>query len=249
MLTSEETAYTSEELQIARMSREYRGEIVAIGATPMADLAARVAKLVHDDDLVVLGGGSWACFDSAVDRLAEGELGGRKTARGQFDWSLVFDLIRADKFRIFAGPVQIDRSGAANISVIGSWDKPKVQLIGSRGLPDDLWSVSELHFHVPSHTKRSLVETVDFVSSFGNGPVRQSTGCSTGRPGVLVTNLATFRWPDGGDIAIESIHPGVSADDVRAATGFDLDIPPGTPTTEPPRPEELEAIRHLGQDS
>lgn len=242
-------AYTSEEMQIARMSRQYRGEIVAIGATAMAELATRVAKLVHDDDLVVLGGGSWACFDSAAHPVSEGETGGRKTARGQYDWSLVFDLIRADKFRIFAGPVQIDRSGAANISVVGNWDQPKVQLIGSRGLPDDLWSVSEIHFHLPTQTKRNLVEAVDFVSSFGNGPIRRSTGCTTGRPGVLVTNLATFHWPEGEDIAIESIYPGVTAEEVRAATGFDLDIPADTPSTEPPSREELDAIRHLSKSS
>jgi glutaconate CoA-transferase subunit B len=236
-------------MQIARMSREYRGEIVAVGATPMADLAASVAKLVHDDDIVILGGGSWACFDSVAEPLSGGEAAGRRTARGQYDWSLVFDLIRADKFRIFVGPVQIDRTGAANISVVGDWQQPKVQLIGSRGLPDDLWSVSELHFHLPNQTKRTLVGAVDFISSFGNGPVRQESGCMTGRPGILVTDLAAFHWPGGGDIAVQSIHPGVSPDQVRVATGFDIDIPSDVPPTEPPTPDELRAIRHLTDGS
>jgi acyl CoA:acetate/3-ketoacid CoA transferase beta subunit len=237
-------AFTSEDVQIARMSREYKGEILAIGSTPSADLASKVAKLVHDDDLVILGGNSWACFDADPQPVAEGEWGGRRTARGQYDWSLCFDLIAADKFRIFIGPVQIDRSGASNISVVGDWGQPKVQLIGSRGLPDDLWRVSELHFHVPNHTRRSLVEKVDFVSSFGYGAPRSHTGCTTGRPGVLVTNLATFTWPDGGDIAVESVHPGVTADQVRAATGFELDLT-DVPVTEPPTSEELRAIRYL----
>jgi len=57
-------AFTSEDVQIARMAREYKGEILAIGSTPLADLASKVAKLVHNDDLVILGGNSWACFDA-----------------------------------------------------------------------------------------------------------------------------------------------------------------------------------------
>lgn len=238
--------YTSAELQIARMSREYKGEIMAIGSTPEADLACKVAKLVHDDDLVVNGGGSWAAWDADVSPgMAHDEYIGRHTARGQYDWSLVFDIITADKFRIFVGPVQIDRSGAANISVVGDWHRPKVQLIGSRGLPDDVWRIARINFHVPNHTRRSLVDKVDFVSSFGNGAVRQELGCTTGFPGVLVTNLAVFTWPDEGDIKIESIHAGVSADDIRNNTGFDLDVPDDVPETDRPTAEELHAIRVL----
>ena len=59
-------AYTNEELQIARMSREYTGEIMAVGSTPLADLATKVAKLVHNPDVVINGGGSWAAWDSRV---------------------------------------------------------------------------------------------------------------------------------------------------------------------------------------
>jgi glutaconate CoA-transferase subunit B len=240
--------FSLEDVQIARMSREYKGEIVGIGSTGLADLASKVAKLVHNDDLVILGGNSWACFDADVQPLSEGEWGARPTARGQFDWSLCFDLIAADKFRIFVGPVQIDRSGASNISVVGDWDQPKVQLIGSRGLPDDLWRIGQLHFHVPNQTARTLVEKVDFVSSFGNGPIRDEMKCTTGRPGVLVTNLATFAWPDDGDIAVESIHPGVTAAEVQAATGFELQLR-DVPVTQPPTADELRAIRYLrGRD-
>lgn len=238
--------YTSAELQIARMSREYKGEIMAIGSTPYADLATKVAKLVHDGDLIVNGGGSWAAWDAEVSPgMAHDEYIGRHTARGQYDWSLVFDIIAADKFRIFVGPVQIDRSGAANISVVGDWNRPKVQLIGSRGLPDDVWRLAQINFHMPNQTRRSLVDKVDFVSSFGNGPVRAELGCTTGRPGVLVTNLAVFTWPDGGEIAIESIHAGVSPDDVRNNTGFDIDIPDDLAETDRPTAEELHAIRFL----
>jgi len=238
--------YTIEELQIARMSREYKGELVAVGSTLLASLATKVAKIVHDDDLVVPGGNSWGCFDAKVGPSSGyDEYLCRSGAIGQYDWSLVFDIISADKFRIFIGPVQIDRSGAANISVVGDWDRPRVQLIGSRGLPDDVWRIETINFHVPNHNRRSIVERVDFVSSFGNGPVRDELGCTTGRPGVLVTNLGVFTWPDGGDMAMESIHPGVTPDDVRENTGFDIHVPADIAETEAPTEDELHAIRNL----
>ena len=238
--------YTNEELQIARMSREYRGELVAVGSTLFAALATKVAKLVHDDDLVVPGGNSWACFDAKVGpSTGYDEYLCRSGAIGQYDWSMVFDLISADKFRIFIGPVQIDRSGAANISVVGDWEKPRVQLIGSRGLPDDVWRIEVMNFHVPNHNRRALVEKVDFVSMFGNGPVRDELGCTTGRPGTLVTNLGVFTWPNGGSMAIESIHAGVSAEEISDNTGFDLEVPADTPRTAPPTAAELHAIRCL----
>jgi glutaconate CoA-transferase subunit B len=201
---------------------------------------------VHDDDLVVNGGGSWAAWDAAVSpSVGHDEYIGRQSARGQYDWSLVFDVITADKFRIFIGPVQIDGSGAANISVVGDWSRPKVQLIGARGLPDDVWRIAQINFHIPDQTRRNLVEKVDFVCSFGNGAVRDELGCTTGRPGVLVTNLAVFTWPNGGGIAVESVHPGVSIEEVRDNTGFDLEIGRDVPETDRPTAAELHAIRYL----
>jgi glutaconate CoA-transferase subunit B len=238
---------TIEEIQIARMAREFRGEVNATGATLLAELAVHVAKVLYDDDLVIYGGQSQAAWDSDVaPYLPHDEYLTRHTAKGQQDWTVTFDVVRADKLRIFTGPVQIDRFGNANISVIGDWEHPKVQLIGSRGLPDDLWRVSVLHFHVPSHTPRSIVEKVDFVCSFGYGDTRDALGCNTGWPGVLVTNLGVFTWPrELGEMRIESVHPGVSPEEVRAYTGFPIHIPPSVERTAPPSKEELDVIRNV----
>jgi glutaconate CoA-transferase subunit B len=238
--------FTRSEIQIASMARVLKGEIIAAGATLLADLATKVAKVVYDDDLLLSPGGSFASLDSdVIPTLGHDEHLDRLTARGQYDWSLAFDLIAADKFRIFTGPAQIDRSGAANISVVGDWHRPKVQLIGSRGLPDDVWRIKHIHFHLPKQSKRNLVQAVDFVSSFGNGPIREEIGCVTGRPGVLVTDLAVFYWPNDGDIAVQSIHPGVSVQELQEHTGFDLALSDAIATTVAPTPEELHAIRHI----
>jgi hypothetical protein len=38
------------------------------------------------------------------------------------------------------------------------------------------------------------------------------------------------------------VHPGVSVDEVQAATGFDLVVPDDVPTSRLPTPDELELI-------
>jgi hypothetical protein len=44
---------------------------------------------------------------------------------------------------------------------------------------------------------------------------------------------------------VASLHPGVSIDDVVAATGFELVIPADIPTTRLPTDEELTVLREV----
>jgi glutaconate CoA-transferase subunit B len=228
------------------MARAFHGETIATGATLLSSLAAALAKALYDDDLVLVGE-SWGSFDcDPGPQMANGEWLTRVSARGSVDWSMCFDYISADMLTIFTGPVQIDRHGNANISVVGDWNNPTVQLIGSRGLPDDLWRCSVIHYHIPRHTPRSVMAAVDFISSFGYGPRRESYPNAKGRPGLLVTDLGVFKWPDESEeMVVESLHPGVTADRARGATGFELDIPEGVAVTEPPTGDELRVLREL----
>jgi hypothetical protein len=106
--------------------------------------------------------------------------------------------------------------------------------------------ISYLNYHIPRHTPRSVVDKVDFVSSFGYGPARDTYPGSRGLPGLLVTDLGAFTWPgDGGDMQVESLHPGVTPDDLRKATGFAIEVPDDVEETAPPAPEELDAIRNF----
>ncbi len=59
----------------------------------------------------------------------------------------------------------------------------------------------------------------------------------------VVTNLAVldFETPDH-RMRLRSVHPGVTVDEVQAATGFELVVPDEVPTTRLPTPEELELI-------
>jgi glutaconate CoA-transferase subunit B len=100
-----------------------------------------------------------------------------------------------------------------------------------------------------THERRRLVERVSYVTSpgHGDGPGwRQRTGLAGGGPAAIVTTMAVFRFPDGGGEAyLASVHPGLTVDQVRAETGWDLKVAPDVRETEPPSELELEQIRRL----
>lgn len=161
-------------------------------------------------------------------------------------WNLALNGRWLEKFCV--GAAQIDRYGNANNSVIGAdYHRPKVRLPGTAGL-GDMGSIGKrLFFWNPNHTPRSLVERVDFVSCagyLGGGDERARLGL-TGGPELVVTNLAVLDFhPESKHMRIASVHPGVTVEQVQAATGFELLLPDGeVPTTTPPTREQVRLIR------
>ena len=53
--------------------------------------------------------------------------------------------------------------------------------------------------------------------------------------------MLDFDTPDH-RMRIRSVHPGVTVDEVQAATGFELVVPDDVPTSRLPTPDELELI-------
>jgi hypothetical protein len=51
--------------------------------------------------------------------------------------------------------------------------------------------------------------------------------------------------PETRRMRLRSVHPGVSVDDVIAATGFEVQVDGDVPTTPEPTPEEVELIRRI----
>ena len=62
----------------------------------------------------------------------------------------------------------------------------------------------------------------------------------------MVSNLGVFDF-DTADrsMRLRSLHPGVSVDDVVAATGFPLVVPDDVPESRTPTATELELIREV----
>ncbi len=142
---------------------------------------------------------------------------------------------------------QIDQTGNQNISAIGEWSHPKVQLVGVRGAPGNTVNHSTSYW-VPNHSTRSFVEHVDVVSGVGYARAAEA-GPSASRFHEIrrvVSNLGVFDFDTPGhQMRVRSVHPGVTLEEVVAATGFELIVPSGVDETRLPSPEELDLIRTI----
>ncbi|RMG22113.1 MAG: hypothetical protein D6732_26210 [Methanobacteriota archaeon] len=228
--------YTISELIACVFSREIRdGEIGICGAVAEIPMAAmRLAEALHAPNLRWIAGGSGyvnphgILYPSSTDyEMSKGAI-----ARLSMDEVIGIEMTKIDFF--FAGGLQIDSIGSANLGGIPSHTGWKLRGPGSVGLPF-LPKAGRMYLYTLGHSPRSLVEKVSYVS----GPGAVGNGGS--RPALLVTNLCVFEW--NGKWTLKSLHPGVSLDTVVENTGFDFDIPSEIPTTQPPSKEELSVLR------
>jgi acyl CoA:acetate/3-ketoacid CoA transferase beta subunit len=142
------------------------------------------------------------------------------------------------------GATQIDRFGNQNIACIGPWAKPKAMLLGVRGGPGNTLN-HPTSYWVPNHSTRSFVPEVDCVSGVGWDRVPKGSE-RFHEIRRVVSNLAVmdFETPEH-SMRLRSVHPGVTVDEVVAATGFELVVPDDVPETRLPTGEELHLIREV----
>ncbi|ROO83527.1 acyl CoA:acetate/3-ketoacid CoA transferase beta subunit [Actinocorallia herbida] len=209
------------------------GEIVAAAVAGMTPaLGARLARATFEPGLLTTDGGPYLTAEPVPLGAPAGDVEGWLPFREHL-W-----LVLNGRRHVWLGPSQMDRFGNCNISHIGPSDRPKSQLLGSRGAPGNT-RLNPTSFWVPRHSTRVFVDKVDYVSGVGN-----DRGAFQLRG--VVTNLAVldFRAPDG-SLRLRSVHPGVTVDDVVAATGFALTVPDEVPETRLPTGEELRLMREV----
>jgi acyl CoA:acetate/3-ketoacid CoA transferase beta subunit len=217
------------------------GEIFGspMGLLPM--LGVRLAKLTSNPDLVISDGESlWLGGVPPIHAKQE-------VVEGWIPFRRVFDVVAYGKRHVMMGATQIDGQGNQNISAIGDFAQPKRQLLGSRGAPGNTVN-NRTSYWVPKHGPRVFVEQVDVVS--GVGPARaRAAGPAASRYNDIhriVTNLGVLdvKGPDD-RVRLISTHPGVTVDDVREATGFELTVTDDVAETRSPTFSELVIIREL----
>jgi glutaconate CoA-transferase subunit B len=99
-----------------------------------------------------------------------------------------------------------------------------------------------------THNTRTFVEALDFRSGmgWGDGPDHRAKLGLRGGPQLCVTDLAVMDFhPDSHRMRLRSVHPGVTVEQVREATGFELVIEGEIPDTPAPSAEEVRLIREL----
>jgi glutaconate CoA-transferase subunit B len=148
----------------------------------------------------------------------------------------------------FLGGAQVDRYGNLNSTVIGPYQRPKVRLPGSGGATEIATHCHRI-FIVMRHGVRAFVEKLDFMTSMGHGRTgteRRALGVRTEGPALIVTDLCTMRPdPETREFEVASLHPGVTAQQVREQTGWPARFRSDLAETPAPRAEELEALRSL----
>jgi glutaconate CoA-transferase subunit B len=148
----------------------------------------------------------------------------------------------------FLGAAQIDRYGNINTTVIGSYDDPAVRLPGAGGAPEIAASCREV-IVVVRQSRRTFVEHVDFITSvgYGSGPDDRARLGLRGRgPVLVITDLGVLEPdPRSCELTLTRLHPGVTADQVRDATGWPLRVVSPLGATPPPTEAELSALRAL----
>ena len=148
----------------------------------------------------------------------------------------------------FLGAAQIDRHCNLNTTVVGAYQQPRVKLPGAGGAPEIASSCREVFVVLPQ-SPRAFVARLDFVTSFGHGDGgdhRARLGLATKGPTKVITDLCILEPdPDTKELAVTSLHPGVSAEQVRAATGWPVHFAAQVGETAPPTEHELAVLRDL----
>ncbi|MEI7618817.1 MAG: CoA-transferase [Actinomycetota bacterium] len=217
------------------------GEIFASGMGTIPMLGARTARSTFEPDLMVSDGEAFYVGN-------ELPIGGtNKVVEGWIPFRSVFDTLWGGRRHVMMGASQIDRFGNTNIANIGSWDRPKAQLLGVRGGPGNTINHST-SFFIPKHTANVFVAKVDMVSGLGYDRAAELSEWvqRNHRLPRVVTNLAVLDFNSADhSMRLVSVHPGVSVADVQAATSFELVIDGQVGETREPTDLEQAAIDRL----
>lgn len=208
------------------------GEILAAGiGGAITVLGARLARSTFEPDLLTHDGTCRLTGDvPPLDGVA-GAIEGWLPFRDHL-W-----LVLNGRRHVMLGASQIDAHGNTNISCIGDWEKPKAQLLGVRGAPGNT-RCNTTSYWIPRHSRRVFTEKVDMISGVGT-----DNGAHELRR--VITNLAVLDFAPAGRMRLLSTHPGVTVEEVRDNTGFDLVIPDSVPASRLPTAEEQHALSRL----
>jgi len=219
--------YSEVELMTILMSREVRdGEVSACGALSQIPAAGLLlAKELHAPaaELIILN-----------------------TAFKPFHTSRQFHFLaqRGELGLFFVSGVQIDGHGNYNLHQLGKDpERPEARFPGGYGGGMIYYCARRTVVFRTEHTRRSLVDRVDFISAAGSSPANV---LRLGAPSKLITPKANFRFDtEKSRLVLDSIHPSCTFDEIRENTGFDLGATGPVASTPAPTAGELRVLRSV----
>ncbi len=240
--------YTTQELMVVVGSREVRDDDVVFVGMRLPLLAFQLAKSTHAPHAIGI-------FENGIlrDKPAGAMLytmadcpniEGAVWTTSMLD---IMSLLQNGRISLgFIGGAEVDRFGNLNTTYIGGRENIQVRLPGSGG-GSDIASLAHRLVIIMNHEKRRFLERVAYVTSpgFGEGAGwREQKGLKGGGPSVVITTKGIFRFnPDTKEMILQSLHPGVTVDEILANTGWDLKVASKIGETPPPSRSELRIIR------
>jgi glutaconate CoA-transferase, subunit B len=224
--------HSADEMMTVAAARELRdGEVCFVGIG-LPSTAANLARGMHAPEVVLIY--ESGTIGSKPTRLplsiGDGDLA--ETADSVVSVPEIFNYwLQGGRIDVgFLGAAQIDRHGNRNSTVIGSYDEPKVRLPGAGGAPE-IAAHTRRVITIIRQSPRTFVAELDFKTSLG------------ARDQVVITDLGVLRMRE--QLVLVALHPGVTLEQAREATGWDLRVADDLETTEPPTADELAALREL----
>jgi glutaconate CoA-transferase subunit B len=240
--------YTSDEMMTVSAARVLQDGTTCFVGIGLPSGAANLARATHAPGLVLIyeSGTIGAKPGRLPLSIGDGVLA--ETADAVVSVPEIFNYwLQPGRIDVgFLGAAQIDRFGNINTTVIGDYHAPKTRLPGAGGAPEIAASCREV-IVIVRQSRRAFVESVDFVTSvgYGTGPgTRQRLGLTGAGPRKIITDLGVLEPdPDTCEFVLTGVYPGVTPEQARERTGWDLAAAPDLATLPPPTGAELTALR------
>jgi glutaconate CoA-transferase, subunit B len=243
--------HSADEMMTVAAARELRdGEVCFVGIG-LPSTAANLARGRHAPGVVLIY--ESGTIGSKPTRLplsiGDGDLA--ETADSVVPVPEIFNYwLQGGRIDVgFLGAAQIDRHGNLNSTVIGSYVEPKVRLPGAGGAPE-IAALSRRIITIVRQSARTFVRELDFTTSLGASDQVVITDLGVLRKPGTVPPVARPRSAVAGgtvptELTLTTLHPGVTLEQAREATGWDLKVADDLETTDPPTADELAALREL----
>jgi len=243
---SEET-YTSSELLTINAARLLRDDDTVFVGVGLPNLACNLARRTHAPNLLMI---YEAGVIGAQPRRLPLSIGDPTLVSGALAVCSMYDIFafylqRGNVDVGFMGGAQIDRFGNINATVIGDYNHPKVRLPGSGGSMEIAAWANRCYLLTP-HQKRRFPEKLDFRTSAGflsGRRERESAGLRGGGMLAVVTDLGIMEPDENGELVLTALHPGATAEQACANTGWKLKVASELRATLSPSIDELRILR------
>lgn len=243
-------SYSTSEMMTVAAARRLRNGAVCFVGIGLPSKAANLARLTSSPDVVLIyESGPIGAKPSVLPlSIGDGELA--ETADTVVPTGEIFRYwLQGGRIDVgFLGAAQVDRFGNINTTVVGDYHAPKTRLPGAGGAPEIAGSAKQVLI-ILKQSPRAFVDKLDFITSVGHGEggdSRKRLGLPGDGPVGIITDLCIMEpEADTHEFVVTSIHPGVTREQIVAATGWAIRFADDVQQTAAPSDVELYALRDL----